>query len=172
MGAPRPPHIDLGTGDPAGHRETLRARSRPCNGARQGGDLVRKDGIKACGAAQPVPDGIARRPRLALGRFRTTAAASVSATRFAPGFTDHAGSGAGHWFLVFVLARFKPARKQNLEPRLPSFSRNWDVPDEIKSRVNADHIRPNCSKSTSRDAVACPSGLHWVRLIPLLCAIC
>ena len=58
----------------------------------------------------------------------------------------------------FVLAQFKPARKQNLEPRLPSFSRNRDVPDEIKSRVNADHIRPNCSKSTSRDALRTTLG--------------
>ena len=90
--APRTPHIDLGTGDPAGHRETLRPGSRPCDGARQGGDLVRKDGLDACGAAQPVPDGIARRPRLALGRLRTAAAAAVSAARFASGFTDHAGS--------------------------------------------------------------------------------
>jgi hypothetical protein len=41
--------------------------------------------------------------------------------------------------------------------RLPSFSRNWDVPDEIKSRVNAERIRPNCSKSTTRDARRVPS---------------
>ena len=60
--APRPPHIDLGAGDPAGHRETLCAgtRIRPSNGARQGGNLVDEYGIKPCGSGQPVPAGIAR----------------------------------------------------------------------------------------------------------------
>jgi hypothetical protein len=70
---------------------------------------VRKDGIKACGAAQPVPEGIARRPRLALGRFRTTAAAAVPAARFASGFTDHAGSGAAA--LPIHLADTAPATR-------------------------------------------------------------
>lgn len=98
---PRPAHIGLGAGDPAGQRETLCGSTgiRPRDGARQGGNLVDEYGIKAGGAAQPVPDGIARRARLSLGRPRTAAAAAVAPAGLASGFADHAGSGAALFLL-------------------------------------------------------------------------
>jgi hypothetical protein len=86
----RPSDLDLRRRDPACHRETLAAGIGACNGARQGGDLLRECGIKAGGAAQPVPDRVAGGARLAFGRLRTTAAAAIGPARFTPCCADHA----------------------------------------------------------------------------------
>ena len=96
----RPPDLDLRCRDPACHRETLAARIGACNGARQGGDLLRADGIKAGGAAQPVPDRVAGGARLAFGRVGTTAAAAVGAARFTPCCADHAVSQIRTLFMI------------------------------------------------------------------------
>jgi hypothetical protein len=58
--AAHPRHIHLRTGDAAGHLEPLPAGLRARDGARQGGNLVRKCRIEACRLAQPVADGVAR----------------------------------------------------------------------------------------------------------------
>lgn len=90
-GAAHPPNLDLGAGDPARHLEAFPAGLRPSDGARQRGDLLGKGGVKARGAAQAVPDGVARGARLAFGRARAAAAPAVAAARLASRFADHAG---------------------------------------------------------------------------------
>jgi hypothetical protein len=87
----RPGDLDLRRGDPACRRETLAARIGACNGARQGGDLLRECGIEAGGPTQSVPDRVAGGARLAFDRLRTTAATAVGAARFTPCCADHAG---------------------------------------------------------------------------------
>jgi hypothetical protein len=107
----RPTDLDLRRGDPACHRETLAARIGACNGACQGGDLLRECGIKAGGAAQAVPDRVAGGTRLAFGRLRTTAAAAVGPARFTPCCADHAASQC-YSSSRFVLPRLSPECKQ------------------------------------------------------------
>ena len=126
---PRPPHIDLGAGDPAGHRETLRTgtRIRPRDGARQGGNLVDECGIKPCGSGQAVADGVARRARLAFGRPRAAAAAAVPPAGFASGFADHAGSGAALFPLCSIATQGNTQAKSS--PRSFRLFKKLDAPE-------------------------------------------
>jgi hypothetical protein len=107
--APGAQNVELRRRDEARHREAFTPGIGPCDGARQGGKLLRQLRHKHSRAAQAVPARIARRARLTLRRLGAAAGTPIGTARLASCLGDHGGLQIQNE-VVYVLDLSKPTQ--------------------------------------------------------------